>query len=49
VGCGSALTALDQGSEVASAADDGGQGLRRRSGEGLRTGREKCCGLEALG
>jgi hypothetical protein len=49
VGHGGALTALDQGSEAAWVADDGGQGLRRRSGEGLRAGREKCCGLEALG
>jgi hypothetical protein len=48
VGDGGALTALE-GSEAAWAADDGGQGLRRRSSEGLRAGREKCCGLEALG
>jgi hypothetical protein len=40
VGCGGALTALDRGLEVAWAADDGGQGLRWRSGEGLRSGRE---------
>jgi hypothetical protein len=40
VGRGGALTALDRGSEAAWAADDGGQGLRRRSGEGLRSGRE---------
>jgi hypothetical protein len=40
VGRGSAPTALDQGSEVAWAADDGSQGLRRRSGKGLRSGRE---------
>jgi hypothetical protein len=40
VGRGGALTALDRGSEAAWAADEGGQGLRRRSGEGLRSGRE---------
>jgi hypothetical protein len=39
VGRSGALTALDRGSEAAWAADDGGQGLRRRSGEGLRSGR----------
>jgi hypothetical protein len=46
---GGALTTLDRGSEAAWAADDGGQGVRRRSSEGLRAGREKYCGLEALG
>jgi hypothetical protein len=40
VGRGGALTTLDRGSEAAWAADDGGQGLRWRSGEGLRSGRE---------
>jgi hypothetical protein len=40
VGRDGALTALDRGSEAAWAADVGGQGLRRRSGEGLRSGRE---------
>jgi hypothetical protein len=42
-----ATGALDRRWEVAWAADDGGQRLRRRSGEGLRSGKgnaveEKC-------
>jgi hypothetical protein len=40
VGRGGALTALHRGLEAAWVADDGGQGLRRRSGEGLRSRRE---------
>jgi hypothetical protein len=42
MGRGRALTALNWGSKAAWAVDDGGQGLRRRSGEGLRARREKC-------
>jgi hypothetical protein len=33
VGCGGAIGALDRGWEAAEAADDGGQELRRSSGE----------------
>jgi hypothetical protein len=33
VGCGSATRALDHGWEAAEVADDGGQELRRSSGE----------------
>jgi hypothetical protein len=40
VGRGGVLTALDRGLEVAWAVDDGGQGLRWRSDEGLRSGEE---------
>jgi hypothetical protein len=41
VGCGGALVALDQGSEVVWAADDGDPRLWRRSGEGWCSGEEK--------
>jgi hypothetical protein len=40
VGHGGALVALDRGLEAVGAADDGGQGLRRRSSEGLCSGEE---------
>jgi hypothetical protein len=46
--CG-ALAVLDWGSEAAGAADDGGQWWQRRSGEGVSSGKKKCCGLEVLG
>jgi hypothetical protein len=36
VGCGGATGALNRGWEAVEAADDGGQELRRSSGEGSR-------------
>jgi hypothetical protein len=49
VGRGGALTALDWGSEAVWAADDGGRGLRQRSGKGLRSGRENVVDLRCSG
>jgi hypothetical protein len=49
VGHGSALAALDWGSEGVKAAGDGGQWGRRRSGEGSSSGNRKCCGLGCSG
>jgi hypothetical protein len=49
VGREGAVCASDQGWGVAIAAVDGGQWWRRRSGEGVSSGKRKCCGLGVLG
>jgi hypothetical protein len=46
VGHGGAVGALDWGGVKAAAAVDGGQEGRRRSGEGVSSGKGKCCGKE---
>jgi hypothetical protein len=45
VGDGDAVCALDRGGETAWAADDGGQRLRRRSGEVRWSGKEMAVGM----
>jgi hypothetical protein len=45
VGCDGALVVLYRGSEAAWAADDGGQQLRRRSGEARWSGKELAVGM----
>jgi hypothetical protein len=46
VGHGGVLVAQDRGSEAMGVADDGGQWWRRRSGEGVSSGKRKCGGKE---
>jgi hypothetical protein len=46
VGHFGALAALDWGSEAARVADDGGQWWRRRSSEGVSSGKRECGGKE---
>jgi hypothetical protein len=46
VGHGGALVTQDRGSEAMGATDDGGQWWRRRSGEGMSSGKRKCGGKE---